>query len=267
MKKSLAVSLLYLFLFVFFAHITLAVFIFIVMTKYPLDVVMKYGSFIQLSTGVLILLALYFYTKGFNKEFKSTLRFNKPSKRYIGLSIVIGISLIFFAVSFREILKYIIENIKIFSISFNVTSGEKISIPTVFLFLPTILDAVILAPLYEEIIFRGIIFNKLKEGFSVKSTIIISSIFFTFAHMIPLNFLTLEHIYTIIISLILGYVVYKTNCIWNSIIIHMLYNLMVICVHSFNLGINIYLSFFTLILSIYIIYKAIKAYNPLVFAK
>ena len=83
-----------------------------------------------------------------------------------------------------------------------------------------IVSALSLAPLLEEILFRGIIYKGLLSSYSPKNAIIISSIIFGLIHgqptMIP---------GAIFFGLLFGYIYYKTNSLGMTILLHFTANL------------------------------------------
>jgi len=83
-----------------------------------------------------------------------------------------------------------------------------------------ILSAILIGPLLEEILFRGIILKGLLSNFTPKKAIIISSIIFGLIHgqpsMIP---------GAICFGLLFGYIYYKTNSIGITILLHAATNL------------------------------------------
>ena len=83
-----------------------------------------------------------------------------------------------------------------------------------------ILGAIFFAPVYEEILFRGIIYKGLLATYSPKNSIIISSVVFGIFHgqpgVIP---------GAIFFGIIFGYVYYKTNSLGIIILLHSATNL------------------------------------------
>jgi membrane protease YdiL (CAAX protease family) len=85
------------------------------------------------------------------------------------------------------------------------------------------LTFVVLAPVAEEIIFRGFLFRKLKGYLSLWPAVIITSFIFAVAHTEffgdnPLNFIAA--IDTFILSLFLIYLLQKTGSLWAPIFLH-----------------------------------------------
>lgn len=83
------------------------------------------------------------------------------------------------------------------------------------------LSVVILAPIAEEILFRGIIFRMLSKHWSEVAAIIVSAVLFGLYHM---NLL--QTIYVLPIGLLLGYTAYKCKSVLPCILIHMINNFM-----------------------------------------
>ncbi len=83
------------------------------------------------------------------------------------------------------------------------------------------LTAVILAPVIEEIIFRGIILDGLLKKYSPQKAIIISSLLFGIVHLNPWQFVA-----AFLIGIFIGWIYYKTGNLSLAIIIHLINNLL-----------------------------------------
>lgn len=81
--------------------------------------------------------------------------------------------------------------------------------------------AVILAPINEECIFRGLILRNLKKYFSIPVVIILQAVMFGIFHM---NWV--QGLYVLPIGAALGYVGVKSRSVWPCIYMHFVYNLM-----------------------------------------
>lgn len=79
------------------------------------------------------------------------------------------------------------------------------------------------APLVEELLFRGVLFEELARIVSVKTTIILTALIFGLYH-----FNVLQTPNTIVMGLVLAYVYHKTKSIKAPIIIHATNNLLAI---------------------------------------
>ena len=80
--------------------------------------------------------------------------------------------------------------------------------------------SVLLAPISEELIFRGVTLNIAKKAFPFWFANIIQAFFFGVFHLNPL-----QSCYTFILGLILGYICEKGGSIYHVIFFHFLFNL------------------------------------------
>lgn len=74
-------------------------------------------------------------------------------------------------------------------------------------------------PVFEEVLFRGLIFNSLKGHLKIGWCVVISAIIFGIAHM---N--VLQGIYACFLGVVLAIAYEKTKTIWAPIIMHVIYN-------------------------------------------
>lgn len=93
----------------------------------------------------------------------------------------------------------------------------------------TIFSLVITAPIFEEILLRGILFVGLLNRYSPKKAIIISALFFGIYHLNIVQFVNASAI-----GLILGIIYYKTNSLVLCIVIHMIHNIVAITMGTFT---------------------------------
>ncbi|NLZ51864.1 MAG: CPBP family intramembrane metalloprotease [Thermoanaerobacteraceae bacterium] len=118
-----------------------------------------------------------------------------------------------------------------------------------------LLSTGILAPVLEEIVFRGFIFNELKKNFSVTKAIFIQAFLFGLVH---LNLI--QGSYAFLLGLFFAYVYLWTGSIWATVILHISINSYTVLVTKFpqlSTGSlpQLVLSVFVLILGTLIIYK------------
>ena len=83
----------------------------------------------------------------------------------------------------------------------------------------------ILPALFEEIFYRGLIYDKLKLIYSDKNVVIISSLLFYFSHLIYGSIISI--LYIIPLGLLLGFLRTKYNNLVYSIVCHFFYNFIV----------------------------------------
>ena len=79
---------------------------------------------------------------------------------------------------------------------------------------------VILAPFFEELIFRGIMLDGLLKNYSPEKSILISSILFGLVHLNPWQFVT-----GFFMGIFVGWIYYKTKSVMLAIILHASVNL------------------------------------------
>lgn len=101
------------------------------------------------------------------------------------------------------------------------TLNEALSFSNNYEYALMILSVVILAPILEEYLFRGILFAELKK--SPKSKIIITALTFAIYH---LNLI--QGLNTLFIGLVLGYIYYCRRNIKEVILVHMVNNLVAV---------------------------------------
>mgnify|MGYP002711906526 CR=1 FL=1 len=118
---------------------------------------------------------------------------------------------------------------------------------------------VILAPIVEELMFRGLLLNKLMDDFKPKYAIILSALAFGIYH-----FNVFQGVNTFAMGIILATVYYYRRNITDCIIIHMANNLFaVVAGHNEVLsGILVIISFICMIISVFIIRNIAKNNNP-----
>jgi membrane protease YdiL (CAAX protease family) len=99
--------------------------------------------------------------------------------------------------------------------------------------LDKIIGFVILAPVYEEIIFRNIVLRGLLTRYSGHKSIAISAVLFALFHIDVVNIYWGKIITALLLGLFLGWLFYKTGRIGLCILLHSFSNLIVIA--SFSL--------------------------------
>jgi len=87
-----------------------------------------------------------------------------------------------------------------------------------------ILSVVIIAPIVEEIFFRGFLFQGFRQRYGWVAGIAISSFIFAAAHLDPVAFIP-----TFILGAVLAYVYHRSNSVWPGIILHFLVNAFAMC--------------------------------------
>tara|TARA_Y100000780_G_C13561857_1_gene369410 strand:- start:355 stop:666 length:312 start_codon:yes stop_codon:yes gene_type:complete len=86
-----------------------------------------------------------------------------------------------------------------------------------------ILFIAITPPIFEELAFRGFLFNQLQKVVSERVTIIATAFIFALVHF---SFISLLWIFPF--GIVLGYLRSKYNTLWYGIIIHFIHNFLVL---------------------------------------
>ena len=98
----------------------------------------------------------------------------------------------------------------------------------------SVLMLAILAPVLEEVLFRGILLEAVREKYSSGRAIVVSALMFGVIHIIPQQVVN-----AFVIGLILGFIYVRTNSLWPVIIIHALNNAMAYVIMQWSDGANI----------------------------
>lgn len=175
-----------------------------------------YNSFIIGAIGSLISIVLFMIIYNYSKEnLIKRCKFKKINKEYIIYIFLIMLGLSLVIITFIDIMS---NNSNIYE---ETNKNIKISCQSILAFSCTS----IFTPIFEEIFFRGIIFNELRKSANIISAIILQSLIFAIAHM---NLI--QGIYTFFLGIILAYFYIITNSIWSSILAHIIFNIMAICI-------------------------------------
>lgn len=139
---------------------------------------------------------------------KETLRFNKLGLVDIIITIAIGFLFIPIGSFLSIITSFFFEN-NVVDVMNQLSVSSNITFFIIIALLPAIL---------EELAVRGIILSGYKN-ISIHKAAIITGLIFALFHLNPPQFL-----YTFILGIMLAYVVYYTNSIFSSMIIHFIFN-------------------------------------------
>lgn len=83
----------------------------------------------------------------------------------------------------------------------------------------TMLSLIVLAPLFEELLCRGVVLGSLRARYGVTIAWLVSALFFGVLHLQPVQVVSAT-----VVGLILGYVYLSTDSLWSSMILHALNN-------------------------------------------
>lgn len=176
-----------------------------------------YMDYAMSLTGTMVVIAaiaslafLFLYYKINDKSMAEEINFKKPvGAKKIAVLAALGIALNYITIAVLMLLPD------------SIMSGyaESSSVLDTENGILTMIGTAIAAPIIEEVIFRGLIFDRLKKGMPVVLAGIISAVAFGLAHG-----QIIWICYAGILGLILAYVYHKTGSIKATIAIHMAYN-------------------------------------------
>lgn len=126
---------------------------------------------------------------------------------WLGIAILLGVISTLFEQSFPELRSEMME--RLLTASMNSTYVTIVAIG-------------VLVPMFEELIFRGLMYSRLEAEFNSKVAVVITSLLFLLIH---LQYNALILLIMLPLAFILGMVRYRTGSIWPSFIIHSLNNL------------------------------------------
>ncbi|MGE5456900.1 MAG: lysostaphin resistance A-like protein [Methanococcaceae archaeon] len=165
--------------------------------------------------SALILLPFIVYVKK-RTDIPGNFSLNFPAIRIMGVLAVLVITLKIIATPFfySELHFKALNEGNLMINSFDLREPEA---STVFKFL----HFVILAPIFEEVFFRGQIQTLMMKRYSPAKAIILTSVFFAILHLKPDNLVAL-----FVCGLIFGMVYYRTQSLGAAVFLHFSYNLL-----------------------------------------
>lgn len=171
-----------------------------------------------LVTTVSAIVAVLWYKLGFVKKYtdekKEELRKNVLHGRVIAMLVIAAAGCYALDVTIANLVAWLSPAAMD---SFELIMGSALSGSLVISFL----TMVILAPVAEECLMRGIVFQMLSKRFTAIPAVVLSALFFSLYH---LNIM--QALYVLPLGLLLGYTAYKCKSVLPSILIHMVNNLM-----------------------------------------
>lgn len=138
-------------------------------------------------------------------------KFKKISMKNSSIIILSSLGLAFFSCSLVSLL---MSKFPSYSETSNAIAANNNSVLGV-------ISVILIIPIFEEVLFRGLIFNELKKHLNIIIAIILQSLIFAISHG---NML--QGIYTFIMGVVLAIVYDKTQSILTPILFHIMYNLL-----------------------------------------
>jgi membrane protease YdiL (CAAX protease family) len=161
-----------------------------------------------ISFGIVLLVGFKKTKRKFNEVFK----FNRVSAFLWAAIIVFMTGFVIVTSEMDNLLNYFLPPPELFRSTFNTLMAEQIFIISI-----TIIG--IIPALTEELFFRGLILDGLKNNYSKRTAILISSLLFGIVHLNPWQFVG-----GFIIGVVSAWICLKTNSILLSIYIHFFNN-------------------------------------------
>ena len=213
----------------------------------------KYNKIVDLLISLLFIIVLYLL---YLKEMKIIFTYKKLNFFFIVKSLIyiLSIGMIYYIIYFIFDNAFLFNFFKYFN---DILSGKKnITIYDILIleklqrprFEPFMLIAtVIISPIFEEILYRGLMYNKLKEISNAFIGVLISSILFALLH-IPKYGFGINTFFLFLVGILLAYCYEKSNNIYVPIFVHSINNFFIFL---FN-----YVYFYFLIIIYFIIFIA-----------
>lgn len=172
---------------------------------------------ITLISGLLTGLTFYLFFKLRKKQVKKEWKLNRCKRKDVVLASVISFS---FSFLFTLITYNVtIEN----SVMIAQSANFVIEKSTLLGILLLVLSVLIVAPMTEEIVLRGIVYTRIEKTTNAITAIVVSSVLFGLMH-IPAGGI-LVAIGATLMSFVWGYLFYKTDSLWVCIFAHAAANL------------------------------------------
>lgn len=168
--------------------------------------------YILIGAGILTILIFFIVAKIRKKKFTESASLRKFKPATVA-PIVIGGIAFNFAISY---LMNLIPFPQTWIDSYEASSTELLGNVSIALWI----SVVIMAPLVEELTFRGFMYTRLKQGMPKWIAVILTSLVFGIVHGT-----LIWAIYTFVFSLALIYILERTKSIWACILFHMSFNL------------------------------------------
>lgn len=179
-------------------------------------------------SGILTVLALWLFFLIRRRRFRTEIHL-KPFRAAHWPGILLGAAGLCLFINFgMELIPIPAEILEEYAES----SAGLLEGPFVLLFLSN----VIMAPVVEEILFRGLVYGRLKRAMPRGAAILLSSLLFALMHG-----QILWICYTFLVGIILCLAAEKTDSILASIVIHMLFNLFGTCIGFFVESVSFWL--------------------------
>ncbi len=134
----------------------------------------------------------------------------------------VAVPAVFVAIGCRiavEVYTAVAKNIPVLRNSLEQSNDYTAALSTPFGFAMFVLTIVFLGPIFEEILFRGLVQTELMRGFPPAMAIIVGALIFGAGHG-----MLFQSLFAFFVGLVLGWVYYVTNNLFVTMIIHIVFN-------------------------------------------
>ena len=256
MNKKIIKDLCFLFILyilVFFMLSYVGKFLFKNFYNYYYILFVKYNGIFGILLFLLFIIIFYLF---YSKDLKIIFTYKKLNFSVIikGMIYLSSITMIYYIISFIFDNSFLFNFFKYFNdiltgkkniTVYDILVLEKLQRPRFEPFM--LIGTVIIGPIFEEIFYRGLLYNKLKEISNAFIAVFISSILFAFLHMPGYGF-NIKMFSLVLDGILLTYCYEKTNNIYVPILVHSINNFFIFL---FN-----YVYFYFLIVIYFIIFIA-----------
>jgi len=180
------------------------------------------------------IIVFFVYNKFKRINFFTATKMNiKVSLKQAGIIVLIAAASLFLFSPLINLIDYVIS-----LTGYSASTTLPVDFRTVGGFIVGLISLAVLPAVFEELIFRGIVYTGLQKKFGVKFAVIFSAILFALMHTS-----VQQTFYQVIIGVILAYVFYLTGSLLATIILHFANNFIIIVMNVITGGAESDISF------------------------
>ena len=190
------------------------------------ETIRSLSSYLPLILILSVIISVLFYLLIYRKR-KADL---KVFCSFRALNPLMILSLLILGLSLNVLLDYLLTLVSRIQAFHNLFSDYS-DYSTVLLggsFIFSLIATGIIAPIFEELLFRGLIFGELKKITDVRLALVIQALIFGVFH---LNII--QGTYAFLIGLVLGFLYYRSNSLLSPILMHITFNASTIIISHF----------------------------------
>ncbi|MBX4260390.1 CPBP family intramembrane metalloprotease (plasmid) [Clostridium estertheticum] len=174
------------------------------------NMVLENAYVLTIGAAVISLFIYYLLLRKKNKPLWERCEFKRITVKNFALIVLIALSVTFIACSFLYATQNIFKDYS--SVSNNIGKGIQS--------IPGLVSIIILIPIFEEILFRGLIFNELRKNLNIVVSVILQAMIFGLFHG---NLA--QGLYTLLLGAVAAIIYIWTKSIISNIVLHICFNL------------------------------------------